>query len=182
MARSISSGLQSQIANDANKICFLVEINLSSILRVTTHYKDVTYDSNSYTAGGDFISIDASMETGEAKVQDMSITLSNVTSTVRSLIQSGDYIDNTVNVYLAFFDTNENIVDAVSYFSGKIKAASISENNAQSHINLMVANHWANWNLTKGRHFTDESQQQVYSGDKGLEYADQTKEDIRWGN
>ena len=122
------------------------------------------------------------METGEAKVQDMSITLSNVTSTVRSLIQSGNYIDNTVNVYLAFFDTNENIVDAVSYFSGKIKAASISENNAQSHINLMVANHWANWNLTKGRHFTDESQQQVYSGDKGLEYADQTKEDIRWGN
>ena len=46
---------------------------------------------------------------------------------------------------------------------------------------IQVSNHWANWNL-KGRHFTDESQQKLYSGDKGLEYADQTKDDIRWGN
>ena len=67
-------------------------------------------------------------------------------------------------------------------FSGLIKSCSISENVDSSTVTIVVANHWANWNLKKGRHFTDESQQQVYSGDKGLEFADQTKDDIRWGN
>ena len=51
-----------------------------------------------------------------------------------------------------------------------------------STLSISVSNHWSNWNLKKGRHFTDESQQQIYSGDKGFEYADKTKEDIRWGS
>lgn len=108
--------------------------------------------------------------------------MSNITSDVRDLVSGGNFIDTSVNIYIAFFDTNESIVDATTYFSGFLKTASIQETKTTSEIKLTIANHWANWNLKKGRHFTDESQQQVYSGDKGLEYADQTKEDIRWGN
>ena len=60
MPRSISSALQTQIANDANKIAFLIELNLSTpLLEFTDYYADVTYDSNSYEAGGDFVSVDA---------------------------------------------------------------------------------------------------------------------------
>tara|TARA_R100000353_G_scaffold53329_2_gene42635 strand:- start:478 stop:1029 length:552 start_codon:yes stop_codon:yes gene_type:complete len=182
MARSISSGLQTQIANDANNIAFLVELNFSTPIRVTNFYRDVTYDSNAYEAGGNFLNVAASQETGEAAVQDLQITMSNVTSTIRTVIEGGDYIDKSVNVYIAFFDTNETLVDATTFFSGLISSCSISETIDSSAVTINVANHWANWNLKKGRHFTDESQQQVYSGDKGLEYADQTKDDIRWGN
>ena len=182
MPRSISSGLQTQISNDANKIAFLVELNLSTVLRFTDYYSDVTYDSNSYEAGGDFISIDTSNETGEAKSEEIVITMSNVNSTVRDLIESGDYTDKQANIYIAFFDTNESLVDATTYFSGIINNASLSESGNISSVSIYVANHWANWNLRKGRHFSDESQQNIYSGDKGLEYADQTKEDIRWGS
>jgi hypothetical protein len=46
---------------------------------------------------------------------------------------------------------------------------------------MTVASHWANWNLTKGRHFSDESQQSFSSGDKGMEFATQVKSDVRWG-
>jgi len=182
MARTLSSNLQTQIANDANKICFLVELNLSTVLRLTNHYSNVTYDSNSYEAGGEFVNIQSANETGEARVEEITITLSNITTTVRSLIEDGDYIDKTANVYIAFFDDNETIVDATTFFSGTIGFASITESEDMSHITLNISNHWGNWQLTKGRHFTDESQQNVYSGDKGLEYADQTKQDIRWGS
>ena len=182
MARSISAGLQSQIANDANNIAFLLEFNFSTPIRVTNFYRDVTYDSNSYEAGGNFVNVAASQETGEAQVQDLTITMSNVTSTIRNVIESGNYIDKSVNVYIAFFDTNESLVDATTFFSGFIKSCSISETVESSIVTINVANHWSNWNLKKGRHFTDESQQQIYSGDKGLEFADQTKADIRWGN
>ena len=58
----------------------------------------------------------------------------------------------------------------------------ISETGDSTNINIIVANHWANWNLTKGRHFSDESQQSFSTGDKGFEYATETKDDIRWGS
>jgi hypothetical protein len=181
MARSISSGLQTQIANDANKIAFLLEFNFSTPFRVTNHYSDITYDSNSYEAGGEYVSIDASTETGEAKSEQINIVLSNVTSDIRNLIEDGDYTNVTCNIYIAFFDSNESLVDATTYFSGFISSVSIQETRNMSNLTMQVSNHWANWNLKKGRHFTDESQQNVYSGDVGFEYADQTKEDIRWG-
>lgn len=181
MPRSISSNLQSQIANDANKIAFLIEFNFSTPLRVTDFYSDVTYDSNTYQAGGNFISIEPSNESGEAKSEEIVITMSNITSSVRNLIEGGNYTDKTVNIYIAFFNTSEALVDATTFFSGIINNATLLESKDDSTISISVANHWANWNLKKGRHFTDESQQNIFLNDKGLEYADQTKEDIRWG-
>ena len=59
-------------------------------------------------------------------------------------------------------------------------AASSSE--TDSKITVTCSNHWSNWNLKKGRHFTDESQQLAFTSDVGLEYAHITKADIRWGS
>ena len=86
-----------------------------------------------------------------------------------------------MEIYLAYFDDNEAIVGAINFFTGQIRNVSIQENLDNSTLNLTVASHWANWNLTKGRHFTDESQQDFSSGDKGMEFAAQVKEDVRWG-
>ena len=58
---------------------------------------------------------------------------------------------------------------------------SINESIESSTLNMIVASHWANWNLTKGRHYSDESQQSFSSGDRGMEFAGQVKEDVRWG-
>ena len=74
------------------------------------------------------------------------------------------------------------MVGAINYFTGQIKNVNISETLEDSLLSMTVASHWANWNLTKGRHYSDESQQLVYSGDRGLEYATQTKSDVRWGS
>ena len=49
-------------------------------------------------------------------------------------------------------------------------------------MQLTIASHWSNWNLTKGRHYSDESQQDFSSGDRGFEFATQVKNDVRWGS
>ena len=82
---------------------------------------------------------------------------------------------------MAYFNSDETIVGAINYFTGQIRNVSISETIDSSVLTLTVASHWANWNLTKGRHFSDESQQSFSSGDKGMEFATQVKEDVRWG-
>jgi hypothetical protein len=182
MPRSLSSALQTQVSSTATKTAFLVELNLSSTIRLTDWYTNVTYDSNSYEAGGSFLTVDSTTETGQLQVDEINLGFSNITNQVRSLVQDGAFTDKTVEVYIAYFDTNDSIVGAINYFTGQIRNVAISENIDTSALSMTVASHWANWNLTKGRHYSDESQQSFSSGDKGLEYATQVKSDVRWGS
>jgi hypothetical protein len=181
MPRSLSTDLQTQVSSTATKTAFLVELNLSTTIRLTDWYTNVTYDSNSYEAGGSFLQVDATTETGQLQVDEINLGFSNVTDQVRSLVQNGAFTDKTVDVYLAYFNADETIVGAINYFTGQIRSVSISETIDSSILTMTVASHWANWNLTKGRHFSDESQQSFSSGDKGFEFATQVKKDVRWG-
>lgn len=182
MPRSLSTALQTQVSSTAIKTAFLVELNLSSTIRLTDWYSNVTYDSNSYEAGGSFLTVDSVTETGQLQVDEINLGFSNITNEVRSLVQDGAFTDKTVEIYIAYFDANETIVGAINYFTGQIRNVAISENIDNSGLSMTVASHWANWNLTKGRHFTDESQQAFSSGDKGFEFATQVKSDVRWGS
>ncbi len=181
MPRSLSSDLQTQVSSTATKTAFLVELNLSSTIRLTDWYTNVTYDSNSYEAGGSFLTVDSITETGQLQVDEVNLGFSNITDQVRSLVQDGSFTDKTVEIYLAYFNSDETIVGAINYFTGQIRSVSIQEDIDNSILNMTVASHWANWNLTKGRHFSDESQQSFSTGDKGFEFATQVKSDVRWG-
>ena len=182
MPRSLSTDLQTQVSAQQTKTAFLVELGLSTTIRLTDWYSDVTYDSNSYEAGGSFLTVDSVTETGQLQIDEINLGFSNVTNQVRSLVQSGAFTDKTVEIYLAYFNDNETLVGAINYFTGQIRNVSISENINDSVLSMTVASHWANWNLTKGRHYSDESQQSEYSGDRGLEFATQVKSDVRWGS
>jgi len=181
MPRSLSSDLQTQVSSTATKTAFLVELNLSSTIRLTDWYSDVTYDSNSYEAGGSFLTVDSTTETGQLQVDEINLGFSNITDQVRSLVQDGAFTDKTVEIYIAYFNTDETIVGAINFFTGQIRNVSINENIDSSDLTMTVASHWSNWNLTKGRHFSDESQQSFSTGDKGFEFATQVKADVRWG-
>jgi hypothetical protein len=181
MPRSLSAALQTQVSSTATKTAFLVELNLSSTIRLTSWYSDVTYDSNNYEAGGSFLTVDSTTETGQLQVNEINLGFSNITDQVRSLVQDGEFTDKTVEIYLAYFDSSESIVGAINFFTGQIRNVSINESLENSILSMTVASHWANWNLTKGRHYSDESQQSFSSGDRGMEFAGQVKEDVRWG-
>jgi len=181
MPRSLSAALQTQVSSTATKTAFLVELNLSSTIRLTDWYSDVTYDSNNYEAGGSFLTVDSTTETGQLQVNEINLGFSNITDQVRSLVQDGEFTDKTVEIYLAYFDSSESIVGAINFFTGQIRNVSINESLENSILSMTVASHWANWNLTKGRHYSDESQQSFSSGDRGMEFAGQVKEDVRWG-
>jgi hypothetical protein len=181
MPRTLSTALQTQVSSTATKTAFLVELNLSSTIRLTDWYSNVIYDSNSYEAGGSFLTVDSTTETGQLQVDEINLGFSNITDQVRSLVQDGAFTDKMVDVYMAYFNESETIVGAINFFSGQIRNIAIQENIKDSTLSMTVASHWANWNLTKGRHYSDESQQAFSAGDKGFEFATQVKSDVRWG-
>ena len=85
MSRSLSSSLLTQLANPTNTFCFLLEINTSTVFRLTDNQFDVTYDSNTFTSSGEIIAVNTTPETGELKVEETSIELSNINSTLISV-------------------------------------------------------------------------------------------------
>jgi len=182
MPRTLSTALQAQVSAKATKTAFLVEMQLSTTIRLTDWYSPVTYNSEVYQAGGSFLSVDSITESGQLEVNEINIGFSNVTSEVRALVQDGSFTDKEVEIYVAYFNESDVIVGAISYFKGRIRAVIIDENITSSTINCTVASHWANWGLTKGRHFSEESQEGFSAGDKGMEFATQTKSDVRWGS
>tara|TARA_B110000459_G_scaffold65325_1_gene73269 strand:- start:2535 stop:3083 length:549 start_codon:yes stop_codon:yes gene_type:complete len=182
MPRSLSTALQTQVSSTATKTAFLVELGLSTTIRLTDWYSNVTYDSNEYEAGGSFLTVDTTTETGQLQVNEINLGFSNITDQVRTLVQDGSFTDKTVEIYLAYFDEAETLVGAINYFTGQIRNVVVSEAIESSVLSMTVASHWANWNLTKGRHYSDESQQSFSAGDRGFEFATQVKNDVRWGS
>tara|TARA_R110002153_G_scaffold265387_1_gene427892 strand:- start:490 stop:1038 length:549 start_codon:yes stop_codon:yes gene_type:complete len=182
MPRTLSTALQAQISSTSTKTAFLVELDLSSTIRLTDWYSNVTYDSNAYEAGGSFLAVDSITETGQLQVDEINLGFSNITDQVRSLVQDGSFTDKTVRINLAYFDASETIVGAIHYFTGQIRNVSIAENIDDSVLSMTVASHWSNWNLTKGRHYSMESQEAFSANDKGFEFCSTVRKDIRWGS
>jgi hypothetical protein len=181
MPRSLSTALQAQVSSTATKTAFLVKLNLTPVIRLTDWYANVTYDATVYEAGGSFLSVNSTTESGQLEVNEINLGFSNITDQVRSLVQDGSFTDKEVEIEIAYFDSNDSIVGAINYFTGQIRNVTIQETEKDSVLTMTVASHWANWNLTKGRHYSDESQQGFSSGDKGMEFATQVKKDVRWG-
>ena len=181
MPRSLSAALQTQVSSTATKTAFLVRLNLNTVIRLTDWYTNVTYDAALYEAGGSFLSVNSTTESGQLEVNEINLGFSNITDQVRSLVQDGSFTDKEVEIEIAYFDANDSIVGAINYFTGQIRNVTIQETEKDSVLTMTVASHWANWNLTKGRHYSDESQQGFSSGDKGMEFATQVKKDVRWG-
>ena len=196
MARTLSSNIQTQIQSEGIRIAHLLKLEdlgaSNTDLVVTNHVKDLTYNSTTYQAGGNFLDIAAVEETGELSYQSINISLANVTTTVRDLFKEEDYINNAATIYLVFLDTDETIIDAYESFSGTITGANIIESKGAFKVNVELASQWKNWEIKKGRKFTQASQQSyidrkiddgdLASGftDLGLEFAHETNKDVRW--
>jgi hypothetical protein len=185
MARTLSSNILTEIQAEGIRIAHLLKLDTTTPIKVTDHVKNLTYDSNTYEAGGNFLDISSVQETGELEYSNISIQLNNVTTTVRDIFKSQGYINKTATVYIAFLDSDETIIDAFEYFNGYIASSNIIESKDGFGINLELANQFKNWEIRKGRKFTQASQDEYtdrnsLSADKGLAFAHETNESVRW--
>lgn len=189
MARTLSSNIQTQIQSEGIRIAHLLKLEdlgaSNTNLLVTNHVKNLSYNSESYEAGGNFLDIEAAEETGDLSYQSINVGLNNVTTTVRDLFKEEDYMNNAATIYLVFLDSNESIIDTYEYFKGTITSASLSVSKGAFKLSVELASHWKNWDIKKGRKFTQPSQNEFLdrnslSADVGLEFAHETNKDVRW--
>ena len=183
--RGSTTAFQNEIVKDQSHPLHLIEVYLdSATYYVTDNFRDITYDSNTYTALGFFLNFDTIEESASISASKITLGLSGVDQTYTNLFLTENYVDRRVVIRKAFIDTsNVLIADPVVIFDGRMDNPVITEDtdSGLATIGVTVSNQFVDFEKTPGRYTNHENQQLYYPGDKGFIYASQIIKDIVWG-
>jgi hypothetical protein len=182
MTRSLSASVISEIATNKLNPVDLVYLGISSGTYYTDHYKNITFDGNTYNASSLYLGSTEVQENSDVVVNNITLRFSGADTSIISILLSNDYMNKVVKIYRGFLDDSQALItDPFLLFDGKITNFSLEESATTSVVSIIVANHWADFERTSGRRTTDTSQKIFFPTDKGMEFASKTIEQIKWG-
>ena len=139
MARGLTSAVNTELATDKLNPVTLVYLGVGSGSRYTDHYKDLTYDSNTFTASSLFLKASSVTESSEVEITNIQLTFTGADQTIISLFLNNNYMSKDVEVYKGFLnDSQALIADPVTLFKGKIESFSVDEEINNSTVNISV--------------------------------------------
>lgn len=182
MTRSLNASLISELATNKLNPVELVYLGVSTGTYYTDHYKNITFNGNTYTSSSLFLGASEANESSEIGVNNLVLKFSGADQTIISLFLNNDYMDKRAWVYRGFIDENQALItDPFLLFDGRIENFSIEEDETNSVVSISIASHWADFDKVKGRKTNTNSQALYFPTDVGFDYASQTAKDIKWG-
>ena len=183
MSRGLHSTLKTELATDHLDQIHLIEFTIgSTIYYRTTAYFNITYDGNTYTAGADLLQIPTITESSTVSTSTVNFSLEGASQTFISLFLNNEHIHRPVKIIRGYLtDAGALVTNPYTIFLGYISGYGINETMTTSRISVNVANHWANFEMKRGRRTNDNSQQQIFGGDKFFEFSNAMMVDIEWG-
>jgi hypothetical protein len=185
MDRGSTGAFQTEIVKSANKPFHLVKLSFDDVSYfLSDAYIPVTYDSNTYTPTGSFLAFSDIVETNEANIETISISLSGVDTTYINLFLEGGYLDRTVQIYKAFLDSNDALVsDPLLIFDGRLNNPVIKEDveAGTSTIAVQASSLFVDFDRINTRFTNNESQQSFFAGDTGFRFSSVIVKELNWG-
>lgn len=182
MTRLINSATLAALESDSFNIATLVQIDFSTVLRLTDWGRNVTALSNIWNSSANFIGIDNVTESAELRVNDLSLTLSGVDQTYVSIFLGNNYIDVPIKVYRAILNDADAVVGVpILIFDGILTGYDIQDTENESKVTVQMASHWKDFEKENGRRTNHNSQQLYFAGDEGFEFAPKSIKDLKWG-
>ena len=181
--RGMTAAVLTEIAESQNKPFHLVEIYFTSgTVYFTDSDRDITWNSNTYSAAGHFLTFSEINEQNALTVSDIEVQLSGVDRTYLTEILSETFMDRNLIIRKGFFDdSNAVIVDPIIIYSGKMDQPNIIETSETCTVSVTVANLFVDFTKTTGRYTNEESQHLFFPNDNGFQYAHQIIKEINWG-
>ena len=144
--------------------------------------RNITWGGNTYIGSGNIGTVSDIEETSELQANGIKLTLTGIPSTYMSVALSSEYQGSPATEYLGFFSSTYGLVDdPFIIFVGKVDTMAISLSNTAT-IELDIENRLVDWERPRISRFTNEEQQNLFSGDKGLEFVDSVAEkELFWG-
>lgn len=179
MARGLSNALKTELANQNIKPILLVEMLFPTPQRITNHYKNVSFNSNTYTSSSHLLSITNKSESAELNVANFTITLSAVDSAFTSIVLNNVVSNDEVSIDIGLLNSSDALIDTYNYDKGFIESFRIDTNKAI--ISIICTSHFSDFSRIAGRKTNEGSQQRFFATDKGFEFSALTVADLKWG-
>ena len=185
MDRGSTSAFQTEIVKSANKPFHLLKLSFDDISYfLSDAYIPVTFDSNTYTPTGSFLSFSDIVETNETNIETITIALSGVDTTFVNSFLAGGYLDRKVEIYKAFLDSNDALVsNPLLIFSGRLNNPAIKEDvdAGTSTISVQASSLFVDFDRINTRFTNNESQQSFFAGDTGFRFSSVIVKELNWG-
>ena len=179
MARGLSNSLKTELANQNKKPILLVEILFPTPQRMTNHYKNVSHNSNTYSASAHLLSISNKSESAELTVSNFTVNLSTVDSAFTSIVLNNNISNDIVTIDIGLLNSTDSLIDTYNYDKGFIESFRLNTNKAE--LSLICTSHLSDFSRIAGRRTNEGSQQRYFASDRGFEFAGATVQDIKWG-
>ena len=145
MARDIGNNNRLAITASTQWPVELIEMvvepgNSAATIRYTNLFHDVVFDGNTYSPVGAFLSISSIRDALEARDDDLTLTLSGVTSGVIALILNYEIPGSTVKIYRGFYDedTGALVEDPYKVWDGIASSWNIEDDNTFTNEDAVV--------------------------------------------
>ncbi len=183
MSRGLHSTLKTELATDHLDQIHLIQFTIgNTIYYRTTGYFDIVFDGNTYTANATLLKIPTITESSQIATSNVSFDIEGASQAFISLFLNNDHIHRPVEIIRGYLtDAGVLIDNPYTIFLGYISGYAINDTMTTSRITVNVANHWANFEMKRGRRTNDNSQQQIFNGDKFFEFSNALMVDIEWG-
>ena len=184
MIRTLSAAQQTAIAAEKGAMYWLFRVDTDVPLLLTTCYKDVTYNSETYQSNGFLLKIPTIDDDLDLKVRRYTFELSNVNqiNTAYFLLDPPYY--KKVDLYKVFIDSAGALIgDPILRFSGYFAKFSntLDQSRGDNIQKIEAVTEFVDFDRINGRQSNSASQQRIFSGDTGLRHSETKYEDLPWG-
>ena len=184
MIRTLTGGQQAEIAASKSSHYWLLSIDTDIPLLMTTAYKDIDYDGDTYRADTFILDLPTIDDDLDLKVRRYKFKLSavNQINTAYFLLNAPYY--RRVKIYKLWLDSGGAMVgDPIIRFSGYFANFSnkINQSSGESTQEIEAVSDFVDFDRKNGRQSNDASQQRIFPGDTGLRHSETKYENLPWG-
>lgn len=182
MTRPINASTSAILADSSLRLAHFITFEFSSVLRFTDYGHNITYSAQTYNAINGFIDLSDPSESEDLRVNSLTLQMSGVEQSFISIFLSGNWVNRRVIMQTVFLNATDVVIGApITIFDGQISGFNISETEKTSIVNITVSSHWADFERKAGRLTNNNSQQYVFTGDLGMQFAASIVTDLKWG-
>ncbi len=185
MIRTLTANQKTALQSDMVNIYWLFRLDTDIPLTLTTCYKDIDYNSETYQSGGFLLKIPAIDDDLDLRVRRYKFVLSAVNQINTAYFLFDPPYFRKVNLYKIILGLDGAVIDdPILRFSGYFAKFNnnIKPNSSEITQEIEAVTDFVDFERINGRQTNSASQQRVFSDDTGLRHSETKYENLPWGS
>jgi len=173
MSRTLTAGMQTEVAAAAVSPVFFVEMDFSSgFVRLWSGYGSFVWDAKTWLGAGNLMEIEPLAESVDFVANGANLKLNGIPSDMVAIALGETYQGRDATIYLGLLDsTGAVIADPVPIYAALMDTMEIDEDGETASIIVRVESQAISLKRAREWRYTHEDQLIDYPSDLGMEYV-----------